>query len=62
MIALLRSRLSSAALRFVRDEDGATLVEYVLLIALIAVVCVGAVALLGANTNAKLGTAANALQ
>ncbi len=48
--------------RFWNDEDGASLVEYVLLIALIAVVCVGAVTLLGTNTNTKLGTAAAALK
>lgn len=47
---------------FWRNEDGASLVEYVLLIALIAVVCVAAVTLLGTNTNAKLTTAAGALQ
>ena len=46
---------------FWRDEDGATLIEYVLLVALIAVVAVGAITLLGSNANAKLGTASNAL-
>jgi len=62
MITSLRSVLSSAVVRFVRDEEGASLVEYVLLIALIAVVCVGAVTLLGTNTNTKLGAAADALK
>lgn len=52
----------TAVLRFAREEEGATLVEYVLLVALIAVVCVGAVTLLGSNTNAKLNSAANALK
>ncbi len=56
------SALRQAVSRFLRDEDGASLVEYVLLIALIAVVCVGAVTLLGTNTNAKLGTASDALK
>ena len=54
--------LRSAALRFLRDEDGATLVEYALLIALIAVVCVGAVTLIGTHVNAKLNSAATSLQ
>lgn len=54
--------LRSAAARFLREDDGASLVEYVLLIALIAVVCVGAVTLLGGNVNTKLGTAATALK
>jgi len=62
MFASIRSSASSAIVRFVRDEDGASLVEYVLLIALIAVVCVGAVTLLGTNTNTKLGAAATALK
>ena len=52
----------SAAARFAREDEGASLVEYVLLIALIAVVCVGAVTLLGTNVNTKLSTAATALK
>ena len=54
--------LRVAAVRFLREDSGASLVEYVLLIALIAVVCLAAVTLLGTNTNAKLGAAATALQ
>ena len=38
------------------------MVEYVLLVALVAVICVGAVTLLGGNVNTKLGTAATALK
>jgi len=34
-----------------RDERGASLVEYALLLALIAVVCVVAISLLGGNLN-----------
>lgn len=56
------SSLRSAVARFLREEDGASLVEYVLLVALIAVVCLVAVTLLGTNTNSKLNTAATALQ
>ena len=52
----------SAVLRFLREEDGASLVEYALLIALIAVVCIGAVTLIGTNVNAKLNSAATSLQ
>ncbi|HZQ88337.1 MAG TPA: Flp family type IVb pilin [Acidimicrobiales bacterium] len=37
--------------RLRRDERGASLVEYALLLALIAVVCVVAVSLLGGNLN-----------
>ena len=52
----------SAVLRFLREEDGASLVEYALLIALIAVVCLAAVTLIGTNVNAKLNSAATSLQ
>lgn len=61
MITAFGSTLGSAARRFWNDEEGATLVEYVLLVALIAAVCVATVTTLGANANTKLTTAANAL-
>ena len=48
--------------RFWREEEGATLVEYVLLVALIAAVCVATVTTLGTNANTKLTTASNALK
>ncbi len=54
--------IRSAVARFLRDENGASLVEYALLIALIAVVCVGAVTLIGTNVNAKLNGAATSLK
>ena len=37
--------------RFVRDEEGATLVEYALLVALIAVVALVAIRFLGENIS-----------
>jgi pilus assembly protein Flp/PilA len=40
--------------RFGDDERGASLVEYALLVALIAVVCIAAVTLLGQNASSKL--------
>lgn len=40
-----------------RHERGASLVEYALLIALIAVVCIGAVTLLGRNSSTKMRSA-----
>lgn len=58
----LFSRFLTGFSRFAREDEGASLVEYVLLIALVAVVCVGAVTLLGGNVNTKLGTAAAALK
>jgi pilus assembly protein Flp/PilA len=41
-------------LKFVKDDKGASAVEYGLLVALIAAVIVGAVTLLGGNLNATL--------
>jgi pilus assembly protein Flp/PilA len=48
--------------KFWADEDGATLVEYVLLVALIAAVAVGTITVLGTNATAKLSTASDALK
>jgi pilus assembly protein Flp/PilA len=45
----------------VRTEDGQDLLEYALLIALIALVCVGAITLAGANVNTIFGRIAAAL-
>jgi len=61
-VSRISSAFRSAASRFLQEDSGASLVEYVLLVALIAVVCLAAVALLGTNTNTKLGAAATALQ
>lgn len=46
-------RLTRAARKFVRNEEGAALVEYGILIALIAVVCIILVALVGNKISAK---------
>jgi pilus assembly protein Flp/PilA len=45
----------------VRDEEGASLVEYILLVALIAVVCIAAVTLLGRSARDKFGVTANSI-
>ncbi len=42
----------NALKQLIKDDSGATLVEYGLVIALIAVVCVGVVAALGKNLKA----------
>jgi pilus assembly protein Flp/PilA len=44
-----------------RDERGASLVEYALLLALIAVVCFVAVAVLGGSVSAKFSSNASAV-
>ncbi len=45
--------------RFVKEESGATAVEYGLLVALIAVVIITAVTTLGTNLSAKFNTVAS---
>jgi pilus assembly protein Flp/PilA len=45
----------------IRDEEGASLVEYVLLVALIAVVCIAAVTLLGRAAKGKFEITANSI-
>ena len=47
--------------RFVRDEEGATMVEYGLMVALIAIVVIVAVALIGTNLNNTFNTVANSV-
>jgi pilus assembly protein Flp/PilA len=46
------TKLLRAVDAFVRDEEGASLVEYALLVALIALACVVAVTATGTNINA----------
>jgi pilus assembly protein Flp/PilA len=48
--------------RFSKTEKGATMVEYVLLLALIAVVVIGIVTLIGTNANDKFKTACDAVK
>jgi pilus assembly protein Flp/PilA len=45
------TKLVANLTRFARGEEGATMVEYGLMLALIAVVCVAAVATLGSSAN-----------
>ena len=48
-------------LALVRDEEGQDLLEYALLVALIALVAVGAITAAGANVNVIFGRIATAL-
>ena len=43
------------------DDRGASLVEYALLVALIAVVCIAAISLLGGNASTKFSSVAQSL-
>jgi pilus assembly protein Flp/PilA len=47
--------------RLFADKSGATAIEYGLIVALIAVVIIGAVTTLGTNLNASLATAGSAI-
>ena len=47
--------------RFGDTERGASLVEYALLVALIAVVCIAAVTLLGSNASKKFSAVGNSI-
>ena len=45
----------------IRDEEGATMVEYGLLVALIALVAIAAVKLLGTNLSTLFNSVANTI-
>ena len=53
--------MSKFVSRFVKDESGATAIEYGLIVALIAVVIISAVTTLGTNLNTSLSKAVNAI-
>jgi pilus assembly protein Flp/PilA len=45
------SKLYQSMVRFLKAEDGPTAVEYAVMLALIIVVCIGAITTLGKNAN-----------
>jgi pilus assembly protein Flp/PilA len=47
--------------RLSRDDEGQTLVEYALILALVSIVAIGALALLGAKISTVLTTVTDAL-
>ena len=47
--------------RLRREDEGQTLVEYALILALVSIVAIGALALLGAKITSVLTTVTNAL-
>jgi pilus assembly protein Flp/PilA len=51
MLDLLKINFLDLLARFRRDEDGAALVEYGLLVGLIAVICIVSVTLLGTQVS-----------
>ena len=44
-------QLGNALVRFLKNEDGPTAVEYAVMLALIIVVCISAITALGSNSN-----------
>ena len=54
--------MSKLVSRFVKDESGATAIEYGLIAAGIALVIIAAVDLAGSNLNSTMTTIANALK
>ncbi len=56
MNAYLRSLVT-----FLKNEDGPTAVEYAVMLALIVVVCIGAITALGSNANGTFTTVENSI-
>jgi len=54
--------MSKFVTRFVKDESGATAIEYGLIAALIAVVIITAVTTVGTNLSSKFNNVANAVK
>jgi pilus assembly protein Flp/PilA len=61
MLEMLQIYLFQLINRFRKDEEGASLVEYGMLVGLIAVVCIAAVTLLGTTINGVFGAINTAL-
>jgi pilus assembly protein Flp/PilA len=53
--------MKKLAARFIKDQSGATAIEYGLIAGLIAVVIIGAVKTLGTNISTKFNAIANNL-
>jgi len=48
---MIMRKWCEAVVRFIEKEDGPTAVEYAVMLALIVVVCLGAITTLGQNAN-----------
>lgn len=55
------ARISTLVRRFTKNDEAATMVEYALMLALIAVVCIIAVTAIGTNANTIFGNIRDAL-
>jgi pilus assembly protein Flp/PilA len=54
-------QFAKSIVKFVKAEDGPTAVEYAVMLALIIVVCIGAITTLGQNANSTFTSVGNAL-
>ena len=54
-------RLTESLKRFLASDDGPTAVEYAVMLALIIVVCIGAITTLGSNANQTFTSVGNAI-
>jgi len=54
-------KLGQFAVEFLKREDGPTAVEYAVMLALIIVVCIGAVTTLGSNASKTFTSVGNAI-
>jgi pilus assembly protein Flp/PilA len=54
--------MSKFVARFIKDESGATAIEYGLIAALIAVVIIGAVTTVGTKLSAEFNSVSNAVK
>jgi pilus assembly protein Flp/PilA len=55
------TKLINAAKNFLNDDSGATMVEYALMVALVAAVCVTAVTALGTAISSKFTSSAGSI-
>jgi pilus assembly protein Flp/PilA len=61
MREIAMTKLFTATTKFIRDEEGATLAEYGLLLALIAVVCLAAITVLGTKISSMFSDTSNSI-
>lgn len=61
MLQLLHTHIHRLLDRFRRDEDGAALVEYGILVGLIAVICIAAVTIIGTRLSTAFSIVGSAL-
>ena len=55
------TRLNASLVKFLREEDGPTAVEYAVMLALIIVVCITAITALGSNANKTFTSVSNTI-